>query len=217
MFTKKQLNISTIILLVFAGVLLFYDKMFSMVDWKIRQGYNVKYTEAKNIENKSFFNSLGHWIGTEKESANNPEWIGYVLGVLFIIVFTLTVMDFLNYKKIKKQFLLITASTLVIFDILALARVAAFNYAPDSLQAGYVENKWGKYFNANFVVYLQIIILVIMLALVAYRCFGDLRAEPEATSQLGNLEEITKLKELLDGGIITQEEFEKKKEQLLGL
>ena len=38
-----------------------------------------------------------------------------------------------------------------------------------------------------------------------------------ATNQQSNYDEIIKLKQLLDSGIITQEEFEAKKKQLLGL
>ncbi len=37
------------------------------------------------------------------------------------------------------------------------------------------------------------------------------------TAQMGNADEIKKFKELLDNGIITQEEFDAKKKQLLGL
>ena len=44
-----------------------------------------------------------------------------------------------------------------------------------------------------------------------------LKGTPTVVNKQSNYEELTKLKQLLDSGIITQEEFNEKKKQLLGL
>ena len=46
---------------------------------------------------------------------------------------------------------------------------------------------------------------------------NQIKEEPQKLEEENDIAKIKKFKELLDSGIITQEEFEAKKKQLLGL
>ena len=64
--------------------------------------------------------------------------------------------------------------------------------------------------------------MLFIVALIHSLCMDDLNAsestpEKHKSAYIGSADELKKYKDLLDCGVITQEEFDAKKKQLLGL
>lgn len=71
-------------------------------------------------------------------------------------------------------------------------------------------------------VFQSIVMIILMLAILVVFVVKNSKKKPkqtniEAKQELGRVEKLTKLKELLDAGAITQEEFDEKKKELLNL
>lgn len=68
----------------------------------------------------------------------------------------------------------------------------------------------------------SVVMIILMIAVLVILVVKESKKKPkqtniEAKHELGRVEKLTKLKELLDAGAITQEEFDEKKNELLNL
>ncbi len=124
-------------------------------------------------------------------------------------------------KRNWKPTLFVSSAEFILFTITSLL-IGAINYSEENTTTRY-----------NYFCSLQIIFYImlgVLIALMAISIIGYIIAnkkgiieetpkiyKAEIVKNISNADELKKFKELLDSGIITQEEFDEKKNQLLGL
>lgn len=141
----------------------------------------------------------------------------YVLiGIIELVVFSITIVStfvYLNKRlKIAKVFsilfLIVAQGYLAVESVWGLIGVNKSNYSLMYL----------KFSISSFASLLLLLILFICI-IRAYKTIKPKKEpkvlKPKKDSQIGNADKIKEYKELLDLGIITQEEFEQKKKELL--
>ena len=153
--------------------------------------------------------------------------IGWIFIALVVITLVTCFLEALQIKKIKKEILV----ALPIISLIAFLVIS--NYV-DSLSGGsfwYNGDLRRSHLEMGILFYIEVILLLICLAFSVLNNFPDSkvlsyfrakgltvkRGSAENGIRLETADELKKLKDLLDEGVITQEEFETKKRQLLKL
>lgn len=154
--------------------------------------------------------------------ANVFAWIaryffdGYIAGVVFIILFIALALVFLKAKPVNNS-LIVTNKRIIGTVGLAKKRVDLQISAISSIGTGEAFDSLAIATSSG-----RIIFTFVKNRQEIYEVINKLINEikPQEVLQTGkisNLAELTELKNLLDAGVITQEEFDKKKKQILGL
>ena len=144
--------------------------------------------------------------------------VGKFIGVLALVATLALLVIFII--QISSKMHIVQAS------IVSLFQAVAFLF----YSTGYTEEPWdiGNSYYSYCVAFLFFLILGLMIAIAVISFVSDYKIKKygiqdeqvkEATVYMpySNADELGKYKELLDKGVITQEEFEAKKKQLLGL
>ena len=199
--TKKKLAIIEIVLYIGTFIFLYFEHMYH---WYIDFQFNNKFSFIYLLTDRANYYPV-YYIG----------WalIGLIIGnVIFLVIYCFKHFSFQD-KKGWIALSLLPAATYLLFSIYAIV----------------CDNQWyyGNHFAVRFgpVFYLEITLLLLALGVSCYRQFSNIPYvifveaseinyfEPVVHSA----DELIKYKELLDDGIISQEEFDAKKKQLLGL
>lgn len=153
--------------------------------------------------------------------------IGWIFIALVVTTLVIYFLEALQIKKIKKEILVaLPITSLIAFLVIS-------NYV-DSLSGGsfwYNGDLRRSHLEMGILFYIEVILLLICLAFSVLNNFPDSkvlryfrakgftikRGSAENGIRLETADELKKLKDLLDEGVITQEEFETKKRQLLKL
>lgn len=212
---RKKLSIAQIIVGCIALILPFTETMFV---WKT---YTIFGNRSQN--NISLYDIM---------TVQLADFCGLVFWFFIIVlvaVIAYFVADIFIGEKIPKNKIALIA-VFVPLAIMTLMVVIAANYKGTS--------SWqGEYFNIAVIStigsYIELGLLVCIPVIECYKKFKLIDIEPvvinpidessettvvnDTTETLSNAEEIKKFKELLDMGAITQEEFDAKKKELLGL
>lgn len=150
--------------------------------------------------------------------------VGWIFIALILITLVMFFMETLQIKKVKKEILL----ALPIISLIAFLAISAY---VDSLSGGsfwYNGDLRRSHLEMGILFYIEVILLLICFAfsvlsnfpnskvLMRFRAKGLTvkRDSAENGVRLETADELKELKDLLDAGVITQEEFETKKKQL---
>ena len=150
--------------------------------------------------------------------------VGWILIALVLITLVMFFMETLQIKKVKKEILV----ALPIISLIAFLAISAY---VDSLSGGsfwYNGDLRRSHLEMGILFYIEVILLLICFAfsvlsnfpnskvLMRFRAKGLTvkRDSAENGVRLETADELKELKDLLDAGVITQEEFETKKKQL---
>lgn len=150
--------------------------------------------------------------------------VGWIFIALVLITPVMFFMETLQIKKVKKEILV----ALPIISLIAFLAISAY---VDSLSGGsfwYNGDLRRSHLEMGILFYIEVILLLICFAfsvlsnfpnskvLMRFRAKGLTvkRDSAENGVRLETADELKELKDLLDAGVITQEEFETKKKQL---
>lgn len=150
--------------------------------------------------------------------------VGWIFIALVLIILVMFFMETLQIKKVKKEILV----ALPIISLIAFLAISAY---VDSLSGGsfwYNGDLRRSHLEMGILFYIEVILLLICFAfsvlsnfpnskvLMRFRAKGLTvkRDSAENGVRLETADELKELKDLLDAGVITQEEFETKKKQL---
>ncbi len=150
--------------------------------------------------------------------------VGWIFIALVLITLVMFFMETLQIKKVKKEILV----ALPIISLIAFLAISAY---VDSLSGGsfwYNGDLRRSHLEMGILFYIEVILLLICFAfsvlsnfpnskvLMRFRAKGLTvkRDSAENGVRLETADELKELKDLLDAGVITQEEFETKKKQL---
>ena len=150
--------------------------------------------------------------------------IGWIFIALVLITLVMFFMETLQIKKVKKEILV----ALPIISLIAFLAISAY---VDSLSGGsfwYNGDLRRSHLEMGTLFYIEVILLLICFAfsvlsnfpnskvLMRFRAKGLTvkRDSAENGVRLETADELKELKDLLDAGVITQEEFETKKKRL---
>ena len=173
------------------------------------------------------FKSIYHNYGTISIENVNIFNVSTTLGtILSIIVIILLLFSFVAYllsllqKKIKYTNLYFYSSIVSFLALVGFA-VYADRFASIHYTYGFHFQSW----SINWLFYVIIvlhIVTIIFSVFIRFRKFEDIilkesNQEEKSNNSVSSADELKKFKELLDMGAITQEEFDAKKKQLLGL
>jgi len=150
--------------------------------------------------------------------------VGWIFIALVLITLVMFFMETLQIKKVKKEILV----ALPIISLIAFLAISAY---VDSLSGGsfwYNGDLRRSHLEMGILFYIEVILLLICFefsvlsnfpnskVLMRFRAKGLTvkRDSAENGVRLETADELKELKDLLDAGVITQEEFETKKKQL---
>lgn len=150
--------------------------------------------------------------------------VGWIFIALVLITLVMFFMETLQIKKVKKEILV----ALPIISLIAFLAISAY---VDSLSGGsfwYNGDLRRSHLEMGILFYIEVILLLICFAFSVLSNFPnskvlmrfrakDLTVKRDSAEngvRLETADELKELKDLLDAGVITQEEFETKKKQL---
>ncbi len=197
---KSRLSTVQIIALVFSLIFTVSDGMFT---WKC-------YTMFSIISEKDI---------TLFELATNQFggvysfllWLFYISNGLMFLYLIINLFNDHSFLQ-KKTIIILPAISLILYSVLLVIcddYSSGFNWNGENRVASVV---------VEYMAFIELITLAIVIGVEAYKQFKCPQSvEVSAPSNSANADELKKFKDLLDSGVITQEEFDAKKEQLLGL
>ena len=202
--TKKILALIQAIIQIIAAVFIFIPGFYSQEYFYSPLNYSAPTT-------KSFAESA-----FEASEIADCEWSAILLVVVMALSVAYFTMSFVTDQVwLKKKAMIavpcVQAVVLAVNAIMVLSW-EHYSYISGSSSHNY-SLSWG------FFVVCAFIVIVVLLEL--FRRFSKLpekkEKEPVANAKVGVSQELREIHELFDSGIITAEEFEAKKKQLLGL
>ena len=196
--TKFKLNIAEMICQAISLTLLFLPGMYNWEHWEeIYGGYGDWLSSRTPF---SFFDVAG----------NTYIVLGIIIIVLMLanLIFALlAILAPIRFKNGKIYSILpfITIVLMVVFSVIC-----------------GIKDNWGYCAPISWLFYIEMLFLIATAVIALMKCSSKVKEEPlkvkvVSASNIGNADELKKYKELLDSGVITQEEFDAKKKQLLGL
>lgn len=175
---------------------------------------------------KNIAPGVGHAVEAWEKGVNvfelNPLFVVFILIFAIASIIVLFVQYLGTKNNISPKINFLPLGTGLIFIVASIARFSST--VPNGSPAGTAQ--WGKYgfyeYAPNFGFYIAIILIVISALLSFLIAIGKVKdAAPmqKASSmpQKSNIDELKEYKELFDSGVITEEEFNAKKKQLLNL
>lgn len=207
---KKRLILFSLVLSIIETVCLFVPYSFKEEVWRYDPSAIV-YHGISTLQFEENVNILG--ISTV---------IGRILEILVVVFMILSIIVYFQKllqkdNKLSKKYVLIS---IVSFALLVVFAFYAYAFAE------YDTTNWRYEWTINWLFYIIIVlhILTIVFAfLIKSKNFDETTMKNEKANNYSSnndfsaAEEIKKYKELLDSGVINQEEYEAKKRQLLGL
>ncbi len=198
--TRFKLNIVEMLCQAIALMLLFLPGMYTLEVWEPSLlGYWLKYSAPS-----SFF------LTTVEHSGIIAIALGFTIAVLMVgnlVLILLTIFKSDKYKNGKGHTVLPLA---VIILMVVFSLISA------------VRDEYGYCSPINWLFYIEMFVLLATSVIAFIKCSPKIEEESKKVrttteTNMNSTEEIKKYKELLDSNIITQEEFDAKKKQLLGL
>lgn len=214
--TKKSFNIAEIVCCIIILVLSWVDGTYKIIARTIQGGY-------RNSIDFSFVD-----CSIDSLTIDDPIFpYGWIFIALVSITLIILFVETLKNKQINK----IIETALPIAALIAFLAISSY---VDSLTGGtfWSDGNVGRsYLEMSVLFYVEVILLLICAAFSVLKNFSNgrmqdcLKAKGTAANgesdqngvSLGVTDEIKELKHLLDAGIITQEEFDAKKKQLLNI
>ena len=205
-----------------AIIFLYIPKMYVVNDYSPMKGFLGAWTKTASFDWS--FQEITNCL-----SFNMPEILRDRFIVLMYLVLIFTVISTISYYTNQKHLIwaqhklgvIAPSITLVLFVVMTII----YCLPPErSYTSGYSEVGVGILF------YFEILLFVLNIALDAFKHFAPInetkivqksdtnistRIEPAVNIPGNKYDELKKLKELYDMGILTQKEFDTKKEQLL--
>lgn len=193
--STKKINLAELICQAIAIVLLFIPGIFNWehwntVDWGVSEL------------------SLRMPITFIHTASNTNAFLGYLTAAIMFINLALLILFI--YKdiphKVEKFYRILPTASIILMVVFALL-------------AG-IQDDYGYCATVNWLFYVDMLFLAATTVLAFMRYSSKVKKEIPAKVTIvpaSNADELAKYKELFDGGVITQEEFEAKKGQLLDL
>lgn len=191
--SKRNLNIIELILQGLAILLLFLPGMYSWEHWNEEAVGVYRRTLSMDI---TFFHAAG----------NTYDLFSFLIfGLMLSNIFILLLSIFKSSKTNKVH---------IVVPILTIVFLALFSFI-----AG-IRGEYGYCAPINWLFYIEMFFLI-SIVFVAFmknsKYIEEQSKKVVSDTAISSADELKKYKELFDSGIITQEEFESKKKQLLGL
>lgn len=203
----KSKNIIQAIIQALSILILFLPCVYTEEIWVDISGHGGHY-QLKNETAASFFRKL--------TMLNEGQFLGILVVCLMVILMIMLIVQIAKRNHIQ------------IVPILALASSVLFFFYSLTCTEEPWDSGWGpSVYDAYTVSIGFILILTLQLTMVIIGFISNSRIKQNGIieeeksqyiqSNISSADELGKYKELLDKGVITQEEFETKKKQLLGL
>lgn len=210
--TKKNLNVVELILQSLAALLLFFPRMYCSEIWRIIPPPSVRTYQEYN----SFFD-----VANSSYNGNIlPQILGYFMVGLMLVNIAILILTIFESSKISK----VGNKAHVIIPILIVAFFIIFTVAQDVIESnlGQSELKYTFVFSPETLFYIEMFFLLCVVLVASMKCSKKIEEQPirvkaVSCNEESRADELKKYKDLLDSGVITQEEFDTKKKQLLGL
>ena len=198
----KSINIITLVLQFFATMLLFFNGVYF-------ENYYVGKTQYLDSQYRApFIYPL----------FSCPESGGNLLGVTFLTLLVIMAIILIVQLKNKKCFKITPFIGLVQLILFIVYSIMVFNTINYTATRRY-EYTPGDFFYIIVIVLFVIIILSFANNIISKKVKANTTevATVSKNSEISNADELKQYKDLFDSGVITQEEFDAKKKQLLGL
>lgn len=200
--TKKSFNIAEIVCCIIILVLSWADGTYKIIAMTIQGGY-------RSSIDFSFVDCSIDSLTID----DNIFPYGWIFIALVSITLIILFVETLKNKQINK----IIETALPIAALIAFLAISSY---VDSLTGGtfWRDGNVGRsYLEMSVLFYVEVILLLICAAFSVLKNFSNNGRSNQNGVSLGGTDEIKELKHLLDTGIITQEEFDAKKKQLLNI
>lgn len=205
---KQKLSLYNMIIILLEIICLFIPCCFKTEVWNLRRdgrGFSLSYTTPSNIFGYQHQNSLG-----------------VMLAIVWISLLLISFIAFMQVYNRKENSLAKYSFSTTVASFISLLIFAI--YVVTSATHKFPKALW--YWKLDWLFYV-IAIMNIVTLILAYQIKNtkydpepaqvDNQASTKPNNEANIPEELKKYKELLDSGVITQEEFDAKKKQLLGL
>ena len=203
--TKKTLSLIQAIIETIAIVFLFVPGVYS-------QKYFYSAMNGSRPTTKNFAHSL--FKASDVAACTFTAIILIALMALTIVYFTLAFTS--NNSLFKKKFMIAAPCIQIAGLILNMITVTSWKFSSGATRYGTASHSYGV--SWGFFVLCAFVVIVILLEV--FRLYSNLpekkiKTEASKTSVLS--QDLREIQDLLNQGIITEEEFNAKKKQLLGL
>ncbi len=199
---KSRLSIVQIIALIFSVLFTWSNGMFI---WKCHTMFRTRIILEEDI---TLFELATNQLGGVSLFL---LWLFYILVGLMLIYLGINLFNDHSFLQ-KKIIIILPAVSLILYMVLLVIcdnYCSVFNWQGENLVASV---------GIEYKAFVKPIALAIVIGVEAYKQFKCPQSvEASTTSNDANTDELKKFKDLLDSGVITQEEFDAKKEQILGL
>ena len=199
--TKKLISLIQAIIQTIAMVFLFIPGVYS-------QQYFYSAMNGSRPTTKNFAHSLFN--------ASNIAGCKFT-AIILIALMALTIVYFVlcfttNFDLLKKKFVIAIPCIQIVGLILNLINVTSWKYSYNFYSSHSYEISWGF-----FVVTALIVIVIILEVFRMFSKIPEKKCKTNSSIASTVSQDLQELHNLLNQGIITQEEFDAKKKQLLGL
>ena len=208
---KDFKRIICIILFILTTAFTFFALLFNLYDAKASMSMEGEYYYAESTGN-GFSVMLSYPLAL----AEIGDWLGiYSLIMLVAIIIEIIVYAIMSAKKVKK-----IGVAEIIFMLLNI--VLTLIYMINGFNAkGAIQNVSPLYkvSTSAFIPFIIVAILSVMYFIVVFFVKNnfDRKKKVVKSEEINVADELVKYKQLLDDGVITQEEYDIKKKELLGL
>ena len=214
--TKRTLNIAEIIIYIITLVLLWIDGSYKMIGKSVYGSY-------KGVSICSFVD-----CAIDSTTIDSPIFpIGWIFIAFIVFYLVILFIEVLDIKKLDKK---VTTS----LSVALLALFLIISFYVDSKSGGTYEYNGDlrrSHLEMGTLFYVNVILLLISASFDVLKNYMNenkmlntilnkfivSKENTQDTTLAGTADELKKFKELLDSGVITQEEFDSKKKQLLDL
>lgn len=199
--TKRKLNLAELICQAIATVLLFIPGAFYWQHWEEKL-INPAFPGQKEL-------AFSMSVSFIHAAQNTFEVLPFIITALMLInIVLLIIYTFRDVPSKFDKFYLILPILSVFMAVLT------------AILAGRRDD-YGYCAPINWLFYIELLFLLATVVLAFMRCSKRIKEAPSKVKivenkALSDADELDKYKQLLDKGVITQEEFERKKHQLLG-
>ena len=205
---KQKITLSSMLLIILETICLFIPYSFIEEHWKY-DASAITYHGLSTLKYKENVNILGVSTG-----------LGKILAIIVIALMLLSLVSFFMFFVQKKNKLTKNFYYTPIISFLFLIFFAFYAFAIAEVDT----TNWRYEWTINWLFYIIVamhIITIVFAILLKTNKFETTSVRVEQIKSNNSLtskaDELKQYKELLDSGIITQEEFDAKKKQLLGL
>ena len=195
----KSINIIALALQAISAVLLFKGDVFNL-KWGDPESFF-----GRSESTASFYSKF------------NLTSEGKILGLAFFVFLSIVIIALILQIVSKKYYIITLVSSM--FQLIVFLVYNNIYEETNPFDNYIYTYSPGAFYYLIIAIFIIVIITLIVGVVVSKRTPEESQASTSivTTSNTSNADELKKFKELLDSGVITQEEFEAKKKQLLGL